>query len=235
MSETINSSILWILCGVCLAVVCTQTAIFIRKGWKASLEKGVDPAVLKKVVTSSILTTIVPTLPTLIVLLSLCPVLGQPLPWFRLSVIGSPGYESGVAAFTLSAFGDSMTVDGFGVESFAGVVAVATFASCIAIAFANVLIKPISMGFNKIKSSSIAIFSLVGVCCLTALTSSMAAEYGLANLTGFVVLIASMIAAIAVIKLSNKLKITNPKMALLKDFNLPIGIIVGLICTLFVA
>lgn len=234
MSDFTNSSILWILCAIVLVVVCIQTAIFIRKGWKAAKEMGVDVSVLKKVVYSSILVTIVPTLPTLIVLFSLAPVLGQPLPWFRLSVIGSPGYESGVAAFTLSSLGDTMAPGGFSLESFGAVIAVATIASCIAIIFANILIKPISMGFNKIKKSSIAIFNMVGICCLTALTSSMAAEYGLANLTGFIVLMASLVAAIAVILLSNHLKKKNPKFALLKDFYLPIGIVVGLLVTFLV-
>src|SRR5699024_11307005 len=60
---------------------------------------------LKQIIKSSIIFTIVPSLAIVIALFSLASVLGVPLSWFRLSVVGSLAYELLAAEMTVSAVG----------------------------------------------------------------------------------------------------------------------------------
>src|SRR5699024_7958696 len=60
---------------------------------------------LKKIVKSSIIFTIVPSIAIVIALFSLASVLGIPWSWFRLSVVGSLAYELMAAEMTVTGAG----------------------------------------------------------------------------------------------------------------------------------
>ena len=50
-----------------------------------------------------------------LVLLSLMPLLGTPLPWLRLSIIGSAYYETYAASTALECVGETLQVNGYSV------------------------------------------------------------------------------------------------------------------------
>ena len=77
-----------------LLAVVLQCLVFMKKAWNHGKEIGLKPAQMKKGLTTGISVSIMPTLPVLMVLLSLMPLLGIPLPWLRLSIIGSAYYET---------------------------------------------------------------------------------------------------------------------------------------------
>lgn len=88
-----NSTLLFALAALVIAFVLIQSAVFLRKAWKEGIKIGMEKAVLKKAVRSSGVFSIVPSLPIVISLFAMMPLLGIPLPWIRLSVIGSAPYE----------------------------------------------------------------------------------------------------------------------------------------------
>ena len=81
---------LWV--GLLLLAVIFQCLVFMKRAWKHALELGLQPAQIKKGLTTGITISIMPTLPVLLVLMSLMPLLVTPLPWLRLSIIGSAYY-----------------------------------------------------------------------------------------------------------------------------------------------
>lgn len=108
MEFSVNHPVLYILAGLCIAVVIIQSIVFLKKAWKRALELGYSKAKLNKIVKSSIVFTIAPAIAIGIGIITLAPTLGIPLPWLRLSVVGSIVYELSAADTAASAMGISL-------------------------------------------------------------------------------------------------------------------------------
>ena len=65
-------------------VVLVQAVVFFRVAWKRALELGLTRQELMKVVKSSAVFSIVPSLPIIISYMILLPALGKFFPWLRL-------------------------------------------------------------------------------------------------------------------------------------------------------
>ncbi len=120
-----NSPLVFAVCGFVLLIVLIQSAISLRIAWKRGLEIGMDKRRMRAVIRSSAVFSIVPSLPIVLSLIAIAPVLGLPFSWLRLSVIGSAPYEliaAGIGAksmgiaelgapgYTAQVFGNSMWV-----------------------------------------------------------------------------------------------------------------------------
>lgn len=103
MNFSVNHPVLYILAGLCIIAVISQSAVFLKKAWKRALELGYSKEKLNKVVKSSIVFTIAPAIAIGIGVITLAPTLGIPLPWLRLSVVGSIVYELSAADTAASA------------------------------------------------------------------------------------------------------------------------------------
>src|SRR5699024_1488482 len=73
--------------------------------WRRAIHIGIPKDKLKKIVKSTVLFTIIPSLAIVIALFSLASLLGVPLSLFRLSVVGSLSYELFAAEMTVCGFG----------------------------------------------------------------------------------------------------------------------------------
>lgn len=110
VSELLNGVVLYIAVIIGLIVVFGLATTFFVKSWKRAIELGIEKDKLKKIVKSSVIFTIVPSLAIVIALFSLASVLGVPLSWFRLSVVGSLAYELLAAEMSVSGAGyDSLS------------------------------------------------------------------------------------------------------------------------------
>lgn len=92
-----NSPVMLILSAIVVLIVVLQAIIFIRMAIKRGRELGMEEGVLKPTITNSIILSIVPSLPVIVLMLALSVPLGQYFPWLRLSVVGGAAYE-GIAA-----------------------------------------------------------------------------------------------------------------------------------------
>ena len=93
MEFNVNSPVLFVIVGLIIAAVLGQSVFFLLKAVKRAKEKGMDKKVIKKTITSAIVFTIAPAIAILVGVISLSVSLGIPLPWLRLSVVGSLTYE----------------------------------------------------------------------------------------------------------------------------------------------
>lgn len=114
-----NSGWMVVLCGIVICFVMVQSALFLKSAWKRSEEIGISISDRKKIVKSSALFSIVPSLPILISYVILMPALGRFFPWLRLSVIGSATYETMSANMAVTAAGyDSISSGDFGPDTY---------------------------------------------------------------------------------------------------------------------
>ena len=108
MQFYVNHPILFILAGILVAVVLAQSVFFLVKAMRRSKELGMDQAKIKKTIKSAAIFTIAPAVAIVISVMTLSKKLGLPLPWLRLSVVGSMSYETIAANNALSAMGQSL-------------------------------------------------------------------------------------------------------------------------------
>ena len=105
MEFNVNNPILFVIVGVIIFIVILQSIYFLRMATKRAKEINMDMSKIKKTIRGSIVFTIVPAIAIVISVITLSKDLGLPLPWLRLSVVGSLSYETIAAANAESAMG----------------------------------------------------------------------------------------------------------------------------------
>lgn len=111
ITELLNGNVLYITVILGLLFIISIAALFFKKSWDRALELGYSKDMLKRIIKSSVIFTIVPSLAIVIALFSLVSVLGIPWSWFRLSVVGSLAYELMAAEMTVTGMGFSSLGD----------------------------------------------------------------------------------------------------------------------------
>ncbi len=102
MTFNVNHPLLFVIVGAIIAVVLAQSAFFLARAIKRAKELGLGEHIKKTVISAAIF-TIAPAVAVLIGVVALSKSLGIPLPWLRLSVIGSITYETVAAGNALEA------------------------------------------------------------------------------------------------------------------------------------
>ncbi len=108
MQFSVNHPILFLIAGLLIAVVLAQSVFFLVKALRRSKELGMDQKKLRKTITTAAIFTVAPAVAIVISIITLSKKLGLPMPWLRLSVIGSMSYETVAANNALSAMGQSL-------------------------------------------------------------------------------------------------------------------------------
>ena len=90
---------LYIIGAILISYVLFESVVIYRKAYKRGLELGMTKTQLNETTRSSVIFSIVPSLPILIGLVTMIPLFGNVvIPWIRLSVIGSVSYETYAAS-----------------------------------------------------------------------------------------------------------------------------------------
>lgn len=97
MEKVANSWWMYLLGVIVVIFVLAGSLFFILKSYKDAKKLNMDTKILKKTIINSAVFTILPSISILIGVVTLSGILGIPLPWIRLTVIGALHYE-GVAA-----------------------------------------------------------------------------------------------------------------------------------------
>jgi hypothetical protein len=116
MSEILkiaNSWQLWVVCGILVAVVLTQVTLFLRLCRKEAVHIGYPQKNLKRAIGNGMVASIGPAVAGIVIMISMMSLVGGPITWQRLSVIGSAQSELMVADIAASVMGV-----GLGTESY---------------------------------------------------------------------------------------------------------------------
>ena len=105
MEFNVNSPVLFLIAGIIVAAVLAQSVYFLIKAWRRGLAIGMSKDKLKRVAITAGVFTVAPAVAIVISVITLAKDLGVPLPWLRLSVVGSLSYETIAATNAESAMG----------------------------------------------------------------------------------------------------------------------------------
>lgn len=101
----VNSPVLFLIAGIIVAAVLAQSVYFLVKAWRRGLAIGMERSRLKRVALTAAVFTVAPAVAIVISVITLAKDLGVPLPWLRLSVVGSLSYETIAASNAERAMG----------------------------------------------------------------------------------------------------------------------------------
>lgn len=103
-----NGFWLWLACGLGVAWVVFQSALFLVKSFRVSKEIGISKEQVNNAVKTSVVATLGPSLGILVGMVALLVSMGGPISWFRLSYIGSVAYEMFAAEVGAQAGGGAL-------------------------------------------------------------------------------------------------------------------------------
>lgn len=122
MSEILtisNSWPLWVLCGILVAWVGFQAYLYVRLCRIEAKHIGYPQHKLNRAVADGMLTAIGPCLAGVVVMISMMAVIGGPITWQRLSIIGAAQTELTAATVAAQAMGSELGAENFTISTLA--------------------------------------------------------------------------------------------------------------------
>ena len=151
MEFRVNHPLLFLLAGILVAVVLGQSVYFLLKALRRSKQLGMDQAKIRKTVITASVFTVAPAVAIVISVITLSKKLGLPLPWLRLSVVGSMSYETIAANNALSAMGQSLGSNApLTAQQYVNVLLVMTISILMGIWLVPVIGKKLQSGMAKL-------------------------------------------------------------------------------------
>lgn len=227
-----NSTTLFFIVLIPIVIAVTQAILFLRLGLSEAKNMEIPVHTLKKVMVSSAIFSIIPSLPIILTLAILMPVLGKFIPWLRLSVIGSAMYESMAADMTIKSFGLSGLGDmNLNPSIFVSIVWVMTLAILVGPTLNMLLLKSYDKKLRSFRSSGGFLGLATG-----ALFIGMLSLMGIPILMNFanpLGMIAVVTAGAAVLILDRAAKKTGNRT--IGEFSFPLSMIIGMASTILAA
>ena len=151
MEFHVNHPILFLLAGFLVAVVLAQSVYFLVKALRRSREIGMDQSKIRKTIQTAAIFTIAPAVSIVISVIALSKSLGLPLPWLRLSVVGSLSYEAIAAENAVSAMGLSLgKISSLTAQQFVNITLVMTISILVGIWLVPVIGKKLLSGMSNL-------------------------------------------------------------------------------------
>ena len=153
MEFRVNHPILFLMAGFLVAVVLAQSVYFLVKALNRSKQLGMDPAKIRKTIKTAALFTIAPAVSIVISVIALSKSLGLPLPWLRLSVVGSLSYEAIAAENAVSAMGLTLgKIDSLTAQQFVNIALVMTISIMLGIWLVPAIGKKLLGGMEALEN-----------------------------------------------------------------------------------
>lgn len=230
MKEIIQSPLLLALVSIGLIYILGFSLVYLKKAYSRCLEMGITKEELKKVIKSSVVFSIVPSLSIVVGLFALISVLGVVWSWWRLSVIGSLSYESLISSSVSTALGFSsnaeMLANATGRE-FGVVMILMSIGMLSGFLILIPFGKKLSMSVNKTENSSTWKYVLSGTFMLC-----LFAVYVPVLLFGDTIQAAVMLTGLVIAVGLGILAKKSPKLRWLGDFIMAFSMISGMISSI---
>ena len=238
MEFHVNHPILFVMAGFLVAVVLGQSVYFLLKALRRSKQIGMDQSKIKKTIKTAAIFTIAPAVSIVISVIALSKSLGIPLPWLRLSVVGSLSYEAIAAENAVSAMGLTLgKIDSLTAQQFVNISLVMTISIMLGIwlvpAIGKKLLKGMSSLENRDKKWADIFQNAMFIGMIAAFLGFVFCDFSrlwtpgdYAPTSGLVPVAVMGVAAVIMVVCGLLMK--KPKFAWLGDYALPISLLLGM-------
>ena len=230
----INHPILFAIVGFIILLVLGQSVFFLVKAWKRGLVIGMGKEKLKKTAVTAAVFTIAPAVAIVISVITLAKDLGIPLPWLRLSVVGSLSYETIAASNAESAMGLVFgQVRGLSASQYVTIAAVMTVSIMVGIWLVPLVCKKLRRGIirleNRDKKWSEILTSSMFIGMISAFLGYVFCDVSTVfrgDMSGLIPVLVMLLSAIVMALAGVLFKVL--KWRWISDYALPISLIAGM-------
>ena len=238
MEFHVNHPILYILVAILVAVVLGQSVYFLVKALRRSKQIGMDQNKIKKTIQTAAVFTIAPAVSIVISVITLSKSLGLPLPWLRLSVVGSLSYEAIAASNAVSAMGVTLgKIESLTAQQFVNITLVMTISILLGIwlvpAIGKKLLSGMSSLENRDKKWAEVFQNAMFIGMIAAFLGFVFCDFSrlwipgdYSPTSGLIPVCVLVVAALVMVICGLLMK--KPKFAWLGDYALPISLILGM-------
>ena len=218
-----------------------QSVFFLVKALRRSKELGMDQQKIRKTMITAGIFTVAPAVAIVISVMVLSKTLGLPLPWLRLSVVGSMSYETVAANNALQAMGQALGSGDLTAQQYVNVLLVMTISIMLGIWLVPVIGKKLQQGMSSLSNRDAKwadIFSnalFIGM--IAAFLGYVFCDFsrlwtpGDYNPTSGLVPVCVM-GASALVMVILGLLMRKPKLKWLGDYALPISLVAGMLAAI---
>ena len=240
MEFYVNHPILFVLVGLLVAVVLGQSVYFLVKALRRSRQLGMDQTKIRKTVRTAAVFTIAPAVSIVISVITLSKSLGLPLPWLRLSVVGSLSYEAIAASNAVSAMGLELgKISQLSAQQFVNISLVMTISIMTGIWLVPLFGKKLLGGMSNLEAKDkkwaeifqnamfigmISAFVGYVFCDIARLWSPVE---GYSPTSGLIPVCVMAVSALIMVVLGTLMR--KPKLKWLGDYALPISLVLGMV------
>ena len=238
MEFHVNHPVLYLLAGVLILAVWGQSVFFLLKVLKRSKEIGMDQTKIRKTIKTAAVFTIAPAVSIVISVITLAKSLGIPLPWLRLSVVGSLSYEAIAASNAVSAMGLELgKIDALTAQQYVNISLVMTISILVGIWLVPAIGKKLLGGMSKLEAKdkkwSEILQNAMFIGMIAAFLGFVFCDFSrlwipgdYAPTSGLIPVGVMAVSAIVMVVLG--LLMRKPKLKWLGDYALPISLILGM-------
>ena len=239
MQFNVNHPVLFLLAGILVAVVLAQSVYFLVKALRRSKQIGMDQNKIKKTIKTAAVFTVAPAVSIVISVIALSKSLGIPLPWLRLSVVGSLSYEAIAAGNAVSAMGLTLgKIDQLTAQQFVNISLVMTISILLGIWLVPLIGKKLLSGMssleNRDKKWADIFQNAMFIGMISAFLGFVFCDFGrlwipgdYTPTSGLIPVAVLVVAAIVMVICGTLMK--KPKFAWMGDYALPISLIAGML------
>ena len=239
MEFHVNHPILFVLAGFLVAVVLGQSVYFLVKALRRSRELGMDQTKIRKTIKTAAVFTVAPAVSIVISVITLSKSLGIPLPWLRLSVVGSLSYEAIAASNAVSAMGLELgKISSLTAQQFVNITLVMTISIMMGIWLVPVIGKKLLGGMSSLEKRDakwadifqnamfIGMISAFVGYVFCDLSRLWAPVEGFSATSGMIPVCVMAVSALVMVACG--LLMRKPKLKWLNDYALPISLVLGM-------
>ena len=239
MEFSVNHPILFILAGLLIAAVLGQSVYFLLKALRRSKQLGMDQTKIRKTIKTAAVFTIAPAVSIVISVITLSKSLGLPLPWLRLSVVGSLSYEAIAASNAVSAMGLELgRISELTAQQFVNITLVMTISIMMGIWLVPVIGKKLLSGMSSLENRDAKWAEIFQNAMFIGMISAFVGYVfcdisrlwvpveGYSATSGLIPVCVMAVSALVMVALG--LLMRKPKLKWLGDYALPISLVLGM-------
>ena len=148
MQFQVNHPALFAITCAVILLVFLESVFFLGKALRRAAEIGIAKEKIRKVIRSAAIFTVAPAVAIVIGVITLSKDLGSPLPWLRLSVVGSLSYETIAATNAMSAMGLKFGGDPINAQQYVTILFVMTLSILGGVTLVSLIGKRLSAGME---------------------------------------------------------------------------------------
>jgi hypothetical protein len=151
--------------------------------------------------------------------------MGVPLPWLRLSVIGSAMYETFAASVGVKALGEELAVNGYSALAWTSAAWSMAVGGCACVLWSVFATKPVSMIYEQAEKFDVGFVLAVGAGCMAGVMAYISTSYGFSGISKGIVFMASFMLSAIIMQIQKRW----PSQRWLGDFNMAISMVFAMI------